>query len=297
VGRATFFGDPFSQEFRYMGAHSLTVNSTEQVYHVAGQGPVMIAHSGGPGVDSSYLRSARLEEHFTMVYLEPIGTGGSQPMPAGATYVDTYVDFLHAVVEHLNVPRVLLLGHSHGGVVAQRYAVRYPERVAGLALYSSTPTTDAAFWASASAEAAAYAERHPDIPAAAEAVAAIAQDTPETDEEATAKLRAALPLYFDDFWGRRAEFASLRENVRSWVVRPSGTAVDQRPDLPSITAPTVVLTGRQDFICGPIWAEMLHHGIPGSRLVIIENSGHFAQIEQPDEFLAAVTLLLPGDAA
>lgn len=278
------------------GAHSLVVNGTRQAYHVAGAGPVMIAHSGGPGVDYSYLRSARLEELFTMVYLEPIGTGGSRPMPDGATYVDTYVDFLHAVVEHLNVPRVFILGHSHGGVVAQRFAVRHPDRVAGLGLYSSTPVTDAAFWAAASAEAAAYAERHPDIPAAAEAVAALDEpDEPRTDEEATASLRAVLPLYFADFWGRRAEFEPLQDNVRSYAVRPGGATIDYRPDLPSITAPTVVLTGRQDFICGPIWARMLHHGIPGSRLVIIENSGHFAQIEQPDEFLAAVTGLLTGD--
>lgn len=275
--------------------NSITVNGVRQVYHVAGSGPVMIAHSGGPGVDYSYLRSPELEEHFTMVYLEPIGTGSSGPLPAGATYVDTYVDFLYAVVEHLDVPKVFILGHSHGGIVAQRFAVRHPERVAGLALYSSTPTTDAAFWASASAEAAAYAERHPEIPAAADAVAAIEADKPATDEEATAKLRAALPLYFADFWGRRAEFKHLQENVRSWVVRPAGTAIDYRADLPSIAAPTVVLTGRQDFICGPIWAEMIHHGIPGSRLVIIEDSGHFAQIEQPAEFLAAVTQLLTWD--
>src|SRR5262245_13988349 len=92
------------------GAHRFVVRGTPQVYHVAGRGPVMIAHSGGPGVEYSYLRSARLEEHFTMVYLEPVGTGGSRPLPAGATYVDTYVEFLLAVADHLDVPRVYLLG-------------------------------------------------------------------------------------------------------------------------------------------------------------------------------------------
>jgi pimeloyl-ACP methyl ester carboxylesterase len=275
--------------------YSFTRNGTTQVYHVAGDGPVMIAHSGGPGVDYSYLRSPRLEERFTMVYVEPVGTGGSQPLPEGATYVDTYVDFLHAVVEHLDVPRVFILGHSHGGVVAQRFALRYPSRVAGLALYSSTPTTDEAFWEAAALSAAAYAARHADVPEAAEAVAAIEKgDVVLTDDDKTAALAAALPVYFADFWGRRAEFEPLRQNIRSWIVDFDATSVDYRPELSRITARTVVITGRHDFICGGVWAGMLHEGITGSRLVILENSGHFGQIEEPPAFDEAVMWLLEG---
>ncbi|WP_233625144.1 alpha/beta fold hydrolase [Actinoplanes sp. ATCC 53533] len=277
------------------GTHSFTLDGTRQVYHVAGRGPVLIAHSGGPGVDYSYLRSDRLEEHFTVVYLEPVGTGGSRPLPPGATYVDTYVDFLYAVVEHLDVPKVHVLGHSHGGVVAQRFALRYPERVAGLALYSSTPVTDPEFWAAGRAEAVAYPERLPDVPEAAAVTAAFTSSEPERDdEEKTATMRAVLPIYFADFWGRRAEFEPLQKGIRTWLVQFESNVVDYRVDLPKITARTVVLTGRHDFICGPRWAGMLSEGIAGSRLVILENSGHFGQIEEPEAFLEAVTWLLAG---
>ncbi|MDP9793677.1 proline iminopeptidase [Catenuloplanes nepalensis] len=275
------------------GTHHLIAGGTLLVYHVAGAGPVMVAHSGGPGVEYSYLRSARLEEHFTMVYLEPAGTGGSGPLPDGATYVDTYVDFVHALVEHLDVDRVHILGHSHGGFVAQRFALRYPDRTAGLALYSTAPTTAPEFWAVAEANQKAYPRRHPDVPEAAAVLDFIdGFDTVETDEDKTRHLAAALPIYFADFWGRRAEFAPVQESIRAWVVTLSGRTFDYRPDLPSITARTVVLTGRHDFICPPVWSEALHAGIPGSRLVIMERSGHFAQIEEPEAFLEAVTWLL-----
>jgi proline iminopeptidase len=275
------------------GTHSFTVDGTRQVYHVAGTGPVMIAHSGGPGVEYTYLRSPRLEEHFTMVYLEPAGTGRSGPLPADATYVDTYVGFVHALVEHLGVERVHLLGHSHGGIVAVRFAMLHPERTAGLALYSATPATTPDFWAAEEANAALYGEQNPGVPEAAEIVKAVTEwDEVKTDEAQTAILRLFLPVYFADFWGRRAEFASLRESVRAWYVPFEDKYVDYRPGLPAITAPTVVLTGRHDFICGPVWAEMLHDGIPGSELVILENSGHFAQIEEPDGYHEAVTRLL-----
>ncbi|GIF62336.1 hydrolase [Asanoa ishikariensis] len=275
------------------GTHSFTVDGTRQVYHVAGHGPVMIAHPGGPGVEYSYLRSTRLEEHFTMVYVEPVGTGESGPLPAGATYVDTYVDFLHALVENLDVPKVFLLGHSHGGIVAVRFALLHPDRTAGLALYSATPCTTDEFWAAEEANAAVYGERHPDVPEAAAIVAAATQwDEVKTDEQQTAILRTFLPVYFADFWGRRAEFDVLRENVRAWYTTFESKNVDYRPDLWAITAPTVVLTGRHDFICGPVWARLLHEGIPGSELVILENSGHFAQVEEPDGFLDAMSRLL-----
>ncbi|MEV4534427.1 alpha/beta hydrolase [Asanoa sp. NPDC049518] len=275
------------------GTHSFTVDGTRQVYHVAGTGPVMIAHPGGPGVDYSYLRSPRLEERFTMVYVEPVGTGASGPLPAGATYVDTYVDFLHALVEHLGVARAFLLGHSHGGIVAVRFALLHPARTAGLFLYSATPCTTDEFWVAEEANAAGYAERHPDVPEAAEIVAAVGQwDEVKTDEQQTAILRTFLPVYFADFWRRRAEFDALRKNVRAWHTPFDSKNVDYRPDLKEITAPTVVLTGRHDFICGPVWAELLHAGIPGSELVILENSGHFGQIEEPDGFLDAISRLL-----
>ncbi len=277
------------------GTRAVTVAGTRVVYHVAGTGPVMIAHSGGPGVGSGYLRSAALEKRFTMVYPEPPGTGESDPLPEGASYVETYVDFLHALVEHLDVPQVYLLGHSHGGFVAQRFALRYPDRVAGLALYSTSPMTGPEFSAAVQKAILAYPQRHPDVPETAEVVAALAQDdTGVSADEKSVLLRQALPIYFADFWGRRRpEFEELRNGVYAWPQHFATRVVDYRDEVSAIQAPTVIVTGRHDFICGPVWAQMLFDRIPGSRLVILENSGHFAQQEEPEAFLEAVTSLLP----
>ncbi|BEL01946.1 hypothetical protein Q0Z83_001370 [Actinoplanes sichuanensis] len=270
-----------------------TVDGTRLAYHLAGDGPMMIAHPGGPGVEYSYLRFPQLEKHFTMVYPEPAGTGASDPLPEHATYAGTYADLLHGLIEHLAVPRVYLFGHSHGGVVAQQYALDHPDRVAGLVLYSSTPVTDADFWAAGSRQAAAYPHRHPDVPEAAAAAIALEAPLPaQTDDAATARLSAGLPVYFADFWGRRAEFQPLRDGLRTRLVDFATTAIDHRPRLPEITAPTLVITGRHDFICGPEWARMLHTGIAGSRLVILEDSGHFGHLEEPETFAAEVRRLI-----
>ena len=62
---------------------------------------------------------------MTVVYLEPLGTGKSGRLrshPDG--YVRTlYADVIARLLDHLRVERVHLLGHSHGGFVAQRFGL------------------------------------------------------------------------------------------------------------------------------------------------------------------------------
>ncbi|MEU5780897.1 alpha/beta fold hydrolase [Micromonospora lupini] len=279
------------------GTHTFTVAGVRQVYHVAGSGPVCVAHSGGPGIEWAYLRAPGLEEHFTMVYVEPVGTGASGRLDNADDYrLVTYVRFLDAVVAHLGEPRVYLLGHSYGGFVIQRYALDHPDRVAGLALYDTSPVTGADFWAEAMANLAAYPQRHPDRPEAAAIPAALGQALSATDDETLSSgLSAALPVYFADFWSRQAEFAPLQAGLRAWAA-PAGaqdpTPFDVRDRLGEITVPAVVIVGTHDFICGPRYAEELHAGLKDSRLVVLEDSGHFAHIEQPTEFTEAVVELL-----
>ena len=48
-----------------------------------------------------------------------------------------------------------------------------------------------------------------------------------------------------------------------------------------------MVVGRFDVICGVRWAEELH-AIPGSRLLALENSGHFGHLEEPELFADSV---------
>jgi proline iminopeptidase len=112
----------------------------DQRYHVAGAGPVCLVHPGGPGIGWEYLRMPELERSMTMVYLESVGTGVSGRLSDPRDYnPSTYTHFLHAVIEHLALPQIMVLGHSHGGFVAQRYALDHPDRVASLILYDTSP--------------------------------------------------------------------------------------------------------------------------------------------------------------
>ncbi|WP_225859371.1 alpha/beta fold hydrolase [Streptomyces albicerus] len=270
---------------------------TEQRYHVAGTGPVCIAHSGGPGIGWDYLRMPLLEQHLTMVYIEPVGTGASGRLPDPRAYnLATYTHFLHAVIEHLALPEVALLGHSHGGFVAQRYALDHPERVVSLVLYDTSPVTGEDFWSVAVANMERFAQRHVvEHPEAATYVAGLTTRIDQlTDDDATAVLRSISPAYFFDYWGREEEFGPARAALRMYAApsRGEGPPFDVREELPDVTSPTLVLVGEADFICGPHWARMIHEAIPGAQLVVLDGTGHLGHVERPEEFTTAVVTFL-----
>ncbi|GIM85294.1 alpha/beta fold hydrolase [Winogradskya consettensis] len=278
-----------------VSTHEFVVDGVRQVYHVAGSGPVCVAHSGGPGLLWAYLRSPELERHFTMVYVEPVGTGESGRLPDGGYSLAIYVQFLAALIDQLGVERVYLLGHSAGGFVAQTYALEHPDRVAGLILYSTSPQAGPEFWAAAMDGLVAYPQRHPDIAEAAAVPSTFQQAQAAPDDDSLSQLfAAAVPVYFADFWSRRAEFAAWQAGIRMW----RGSAFAQDPvtfdveeRLGELTMPTVVIAGRHDFICGLTWAERLVKSIPGAQLHVLENSGHFGHVEEPAAFASAAAVL------
>jgi len=58
--------------------------------------------------------------------------------------------------------------------------------------------------------------------------------------------------------------------------------VDSRPSLARIACPTLVLCGREDLLLPLELSEEMHAGIAGSRLVVVETSGHMSAMEQPE---------------
>ena len=278
------------------GAHTVEADGVALSYHVHGAGPVCVAHSGGPGIDWAYLRSPELERQLTMVYVEPIGTGGSGRLashPNGYTRA-RYSHYLAGLIEHLQVPPVYLLGHSHGGFVAQYHALHHPEQLAGVILYDSAPLNGSELGAEAMRVLAEIAAEHAGKPGLDEAVAAF-QEIPTIDDDETHLriARAIVPLYLADYWADvprwSAVQAALQASYISGLDENGGSdEFDDRAELERLTLPTLVVYGRHDVICGPRWGDELHKAIPGSQLLILEDSGHFGHLEQPAEFAAGV---------
>ena len=63
---------------------------------------------------------------------------------------------------------------------------------------------------------------------------------------------------------------------------------DLRPELARITAPTLILAGRHDWICAPEFSEEIHRLIPGSDLRIFEHSSHSIRVDEPAALVDAI---------
>lgn len=263
--------------------HTVRADGASLVCHVRGRGPLCVVHPGGPGMHWAYLRMPLVERDLTMVYLEPAGTGGSSHRPGGEPYdLAAHARNLEAVVRELADGPVFVLGHGHGGFVAQQFAARRWDRIAGLILYATASVINEATRAAARRNLRVYATRNLP-PAAAEAMIA-AYDRPASRDagEETSRLQEILPAYFADYRRRHAEFEHLHAGWQSWP--RSEEDADLRGTLPLINAPTMIATGAHDFVSGPDQADTLSAGIPDARRVTFTESGHFAHLEEAERF-------------
>jgi len=268
-------------------------------YRREGSGPLLVCHPGGPGFSSRYFADfAGLGADSELVMLDPRGTGVSdRPADNRAYRNEDYADDVEELRAHLGVERMNLLGHSHGGVIAAAYASAHPQHVARLVLASAP----ARFAAEQEEAMVAGMERHQDEPWYADAREALEREQAgdyRDDEELGEIVFRELPFYFAHFGeAERRYLDSIHDEV------PNGDALrffnaeifltfDLRPSLKQIDAPTLVITGADDFITGPVCAAELKDGIAGAETVIVPGSGHFTFVEARDRFREEVRRFL-----
>jgi proline-specific peptidase len=282
----------------------ITSDARKLSYRRIGTGPLLVCHPGGPGFSSSYFSDlAGLFEQFNLVMLNPRGTGASdRPADPHAYRIEDYVSDVEELRMHLGLERILLLGHSHGGVVAQAYAATHPGRVRRLVLASSL----ARFGPEHEAAMHAGMDKRSGQPWYPDAVAALEAEQAggfANDQELSELFFREMPLYFAHYGPVEAGYLdTLRsENINGDTLKIFNREVftpafsfDQRSLLSRITAPTLVITGEDDFICGPLCSAEVTAAITGAREVIVGDSGHMVFIEQPQVFHDEVADFLEG---
>lgn len=191
------------------------------------------------------------------------GDGGT-----GRKRVSEYAEFVHDFARQRNLGPAVVVGHSMGGLIAQEYALRWPSEVAGLVLM---------------------------------ATGARIQIPPFVFEgfrkDSNGALKRVRPLVFAKStplpvieWAEAEIRKTPLEHFLGDLEACNG--FDRRADLARVKAPTLVLAGKSDNLTPPALGRELAEAIPGARLEIVENAGHFIMIEQPE----AVTRLLEAMA-
>ena len=230
------------------------INGTKIFFAQFGQGaPVLLLH-GGLG-SSNYFghQIPELAKHFSVIAMDTRGHGRS-PVTSGAFGYRLFADDVAELLDLMQIPKAALVGWSDGAITGLQLAMTRPERVSRLFAFGANTTPDG-----------------------------------------LAPNGARSPVFVRYAQRCKAEYAQLSPHPEKWPQLVDGLRVMWRTQpafskekLASIKAPTAVADGEHDEIIRRAHTEMMARQIPGARLVLLAKVSHFAMLQNPPQFTAAL---------
>jgi 3-oxoadipate enol-lactonase len=257
-----------------MQASFLDANGVRIAYEAHGDaGPwVTLTHSLGCSRHMFAAQVAAFSRTHRVLVHDLRGHGDSTSTDAPGT-LDLLVDDLLALLDHLGIATTHHVGVSVGGMVGQVLAASRPERVASLVLANTTckmAEPARAMWDQRIAQART------------QGVASLA--APSLARWLTAGYREREPQAVEQLaqqFGKTslAGYVSCCEAIR---------AVDTAQALATIPCPVLVIAGAEDVAASPEVARAMHEKLRDSQLVVLENTAHLSNLEDPAAFNAVV---------
>lgn len=267
----------------------VSVNGTELFVRRVGAGdPVLVVH-GGPLLDHGYLVPwlEPLADEFELIFYDQRLSGRSAAnVDPDSIRLATFVDDIEALRNELRLGDVHVLAHSWGGLLAMRHAVRHRDAVRSLTLVSPIP-------ASASDWQHEQRAQPPVDGTDLQAQMAALRDSPAFRAREPAAVREMLLLSFQPQFADRRHAGLLELYVPAdYGARSTALGAmmgdlqefDFYDELRSVDAPTLLVYGDQEAGSG-IGGAAIAAAMPNARLHEIAQAGHFAFIEQPQDFL------------
>jgi 3-oxoadipate enol-lactonase len=223
--------------------------------------------AGSLGTDLGMWRPqvAALAADFRLVRVDVRGHGAS-PVPAGPYTIDELGNDVLDTVNKLGIERFHFAGLSIGGMIGQWLGAYAPECIDRLVLL---------FTAAAPPDPALFSQRAVDVRAAGTPEGLIEGLLPRwLTDDYRATHPAVIRWLTDMVSGCAAEgYASCAEAI---------AAMDLRPVLARISAPTLVFGGAQDGSLPPELGREIADAIPGARFELLDPAGHLGNIERAD---------------
>jgi proline iminopeptidase len=267
----------------------ITRDGIDLFYKVVGSasGAYVLVLSGGPGEDIHSMQGIadELSKKYRCIMWEQRGTGRSK-LPrydASTINLNAYMEDIEALRKHLHADKFIVVGNSWGMILGLAYAGTHPDAVRAVVTIGSGPITYEYlgvfsdnqnmrlgpceievrdFWRDPSREAADH------------------------DRAAFQRLRAATVAYFYDRKKALQMAMELDPKDYNFRVPPAFLNAegkyDIRPKLGTITAPVLLLQGRQD-LAGEANICEAHSLIKNSTLAFIDKCGHMPWLEQPEQ--------------
>lgn len=247
------------------------VNDLSMFYRTTGEGaPVLLIHGLGSDNTGWEFQEDALAEHFHLILPDLRGHGTTTVKELGMMIPpDVIADDLSGLLDHLGHDKVHVVGISLGGMVAQNFVLRHPDKVDKLVLADTTPkvTEDLID--------VVYSWREAQV---------------EGGDEAY--FWTSLRSGFSDEWiednpdmVQHLKEKSKSTNAEGVLAAGLGfSTMDFTEDLSTIKSKTLIIHGDDDRIVDLEMGKLLHKGIHGSKIKIFEGCGHSPTLEMAEEF-------------
>ena len=260
---------------------NLSVNGIDLYYEEHGKGRAVMMIAGLASDSQSWQPIVeKLSQQYRVILLDNRGSGRTKPQNAEIS-IGSMADDAIALIRHLNLSSVDLVGHSMGGFVALDCAIRYPDYISKLILVGTSTFNS---------------ERN---------------NTLFSDWVLYQTSGMEDSLWFRNifYWIFTKEFfkekETLHDAVQYAVKYPypqSKTAFQNQvsaitlfnctKDLSSVRSETLVIFGKEDMLFPPKESSKVLHAIPKVKFTTIKHAAHSVHIEQPKKFINVIQTFL-----
>ena len=247
---------------------SESVNTVNLYYEERGQGlPVVLLH-GFPYNHTIWQAQQAALSDVARVITPDLRGHGQSPAPEGEYTMDLMASDVLALLNRLDVPRAVWVGHSMGGYILMAALRMAPERIAGVGLVATHPLADPGDKRVQRRESANLAMENGSTDTAFSMMSQIFAP----DVDGTSPLAQSV---YDIMINTPP--AGIAGAQRGMALRP-----DSSDTLRELSVPAVVVAGVEDKIIELDTSRAMAALIPGVQMVEVNNAGHMPMLEQPD---------------
>ena len=252
----------------------LYVNSVNINYEIEGEGEVVVFINGLTMTLAGWAYQLRdFTQKYRVLRYDCRGQGGSDK-PEDEYTQELHAEDLSVLLGRLDIDKAHLIGLSNGGMIAQHFALKYPEKTNSLVLVDTCSYVGKLLeltvhsWIKAT-EAGGNDLRYDVL---------LPQIFSESFVENNLELIKSMK-----------EFSAQVNSPQSVInLARASSKHDLRSRVSQIKSPTLIISGEEDILIPPRYSKILNSEITDSELVIIKDCAHVPPIEKPEEFNSIV---------
>jgi proline iminopeptidase len=274
----------------------VNVGDCELYVEEEGKGiPIVLLH-GGPGATHHYFHPyfSQAKKFARVIYYDQRGCGISDYKSGKGYTVDQAVEDLEKLREGLGIGKWVVLGHSYGGYLAQRYVMKHPESISGLILMTALPGLPGKLAGTRQYDYISDQEK--------QRMREIRQEISKLSQEKKLTPDKSLELlvynnHINGDWKRQSYYKPSADEfiygaLYEWkqdtdfnsVISQDANKMNLEGAFKHCPVPTLILESKWDLTWTADKPDIIHQNHPGSQMITFEQSAHSPFADEPERF-------------